>query len=164
VASIDPSARRLRFSAACGHPPGAFGVKKYVVWNVREGMNEPGQWYLDRAAGKVVYWPMPGEDMRTARAVAPTLQTIVRIAGRKDRPVYRVTLRGLRFEATNTPLIAGGFGAGNFPGAIEMFHAEACRLRELEIANVAGQGIKAGELTDCAIEGCHMHDLGACGI
>lgn len=164
VASIDPSARRLRFSAPCGHPPGAFGVKKYVVWNVREGMTEPGQWHLDRAAGKVVYWPLPGEDMGKTRTVAPTLQTIIRLAGQKDKPVRRVTLRSLRFEATNTPLVAGGFGAGNFPGAVEMFHAEDCRLTGLEIANVAGQGVKASELADCSIEGCHVHDVGACGI
>ena len=39
----------LTFANPAGHPPGAFGIKKYVIWNIREGMSEPGQWFLDRA-------------------------------------------------------------------------------------------------------------------
>jgi acyl-CoA synthetase (AMP-forming)/AMP-acid ligase II len=33
-------------------------------------MTEPGQWYLDRTAGKVVYWPVPGEEMSEAEVLA----------------------------------------------------------------------------------------------
>lgn len=70
IAHNDVKGHVLTFSNPCGHPPGAFGVKKYVVWNVRDGMTRPGQWYLDRTAGKVVTWPLPGEDMRSAEAIA----------------------------------------------------------------------------------------------
>ena len=79
--SLDDSAQIVRFSNPSGHPPGAFGnwmekAKTYVVWNIREGMNEPGQWYLDRTNGKVVYWPLPGEDMTKAEVIAPTTETL----------------------------------------------------------------------------------------
>ena len=43
----------LTFAPALKSPAGAFGVKKYVVFNTREGMTKPGQWYLDRTAGRV---------------------------------------------------------------------------------------------------------------
>lgn len=154
----------LTFSTPCGHPPGAFGVKKYVVWNVREGMNRPGQWYLDRAAGKIVYWPPPGQDPRAAKMLAPTVESLFRIRGRPERPVRDVTLRALTLSVTNTPLVSGGFGAGKFPGAVELSHAENCRLARLEIKNVAGQGLKAWNVQSCAIEDCHIHDTGACGL
>ena len=77
----------LTFSKPCGHPPGAFGVQKYVVWNVREGH--------DRARAMV-----PGPDGRQSRllaaagrgdanglhVVAPTVPSILRSA---DRPTSR---------------------------------------------------------------------------
>ncbi len=164
VSEIDALNQTLKFSTPCGHPPGAFGVQTYVVWNVREGLTEPGQWYLDRSAGQVVYWPLPGEDLDTARVLAPTVPSILRIQGRADQPVRDVTIRGLVLSVTNTPLVAGGFGAGNFPGAVELTHVDNCRLADLEIRNVAGQGIKAWNLQSTTLEDCHIHDTGACGL
>jgi hypothetical protein len=61
VKAIDPKTHTLTLASPCGHPPGAFGVQDYVVWNLREGMSQPGQWYLDRTANKVVYRPLPGD-------------------------------------------------------------------------------------------------------
>ncbi len=164
IAKNDQGNQVLTFSNPAGHPPGAFGVKKFVVWNVREGMTEPGQWYLDRTAGKVVYWPMPDEDMTTARVIAPRIDSILRIRGQADRPVRDVTIGGLVLSVTNTPLISGGFGAGAFPGAVELFNAENCRLAGLEVRNVAGQGVKAWNLTGCEIEDCRVHHTGASGL
>ncbi|NLH15917.1 MAG: right-handed parallel beta-helix repeat-containing protein [Phycisphaerae bacterium] len=158
VASIDRATSMITFSSEMGHPAGAFGVNEYVVWNVREGMNEPGQWYLDRAAGKVVYWPLAGEDMSKATVYAPTVETIVKVNGAKD-----VTIRGLAFSVTNTPLKAGGFGAGNFDGAVQVNKAGGCKLVGLEVFNVAGQGIKVSG-GGTTIDVCHIHDIGACGI
>lgn len=127
-------------------------------------MTQPGQWYLDRAAGKVVYWPLPGEDMNTVETVAPTIESILRIRGQGGKPVCNVTIRGLTVAVTNTPLVAGGFGAGKFGGAVELTGGEDCRLEDLEVKDVAGQGIRAWNLKSCVIEGCHVHHTGACGL
>ena len=86
LAKVDAESHTLTFRNPAGHPAGAFGVKKYVVWNVRQGMTRPGQWYLDRTAGKVVYWPLPGEDMSKATVFAPALESIIRITGSRDKP------------------------------------------------------------------------------
>ncbi|MFP4057290.1 MAG: right-handed parallel beta-helix repeat-containing protein [Candidatus Brocadiia bacterium] len=162
--SIDPESHTLTFSNPAGHPPGAFGVHKYVVWNVREGMTEPGQWYLDRSAGKVVYWPLPGEEMATADVVAPTIESILRVQGTKAKPVRGVTVRGLSLSVTNTPLQAGGFGAGKFEGALHLLHSRDCRLEGLTVVNVGGQGIKGWANGDLRVARCHVHHTGACGI
>jgi len=164
VASMDDDTHTLTLSNPCGHPPGAFGVSNYTLWNVREGMTQPGQWYLDRTRAKVVYWPMPGEDMATARVIAPTTQRIIRIHGPDGTPVREVTLRGLAISVTNTPLVAGGFGAGRFEGAVQLHGAHNCVLRDLEVFNVGGQGMKVYLCPGLTIEGCHVHHTGACGI
>lgn len=163
LVEMDVEARTLKFSSPTGHPAGAFGVKKYVVWNVREGMTRPGQWYLDRTAGKVVYWPLPGEDMSGAVVYAPRLESIIHIEGRKDKPAHNILIRGIRLSVTTTPLRAGGFGAGRFDGAIQIDDAMDCVLEDLEIFNVGGQGIKASG-KGLRIERCHVHHTGACGV
>jgi hypothetical protein len=163
VSAMDTESRTLTFANPAGHPPGAFGVKKYVVWNVREGMTEPGQWYLDRTDGKLVYWPLPGEDMNKALVLAPTIESIIRIQGTGDKPAGNITIRGLTLSVTTTPLRAGGFGAGKFDGAVSVVSAENCRLLDLEIVNVGGQGIKVSG-KGLRIENCHVHHTGACGI
>ncbi|MDB6016315.1 MAG: hypothetical protein JWR19_804 [Pedosphaera sp.] len=145
-------------------PPGAFGVSKYVVFNTREGMTKPGQWYLDRVAGRVVYWPLPGEDMTQAKVVAPVLERIISIAGTSNAPVERITVRGLALQATTTPLKPGGFAAEAFDGALGLEQARRCVLENLEIANVAGQGILGKALADCEIRDCRIHDTGGCAI
>jgi len=163
VSAIDTSAHTLTFSSPAGHPPGAFGVKKYVIWNIHEGLTRPGQWCLDRTNGRVVYWPLPGEDMRNAEVVAPTVESIIALRGTKANPVKDVTIQGLTLSVTTTPLKAGGFGAGRFDGAISATSTENCRFVDLEIVNAGGQGIKASGV-DLQIANCHVHHVGACGI
>jgi hypothetical protein len=160
---MDAVSNTLTFTTPSGHPAGAFGVKKYVVHNVREGMTKPGQWYLNRSAGKVVYWPLPGENMSKTEVIAPTIESIIRIEGTKDKPVNNITIKGLMLAVTTTPLMAGGFGAGKFDGAVNIRSAQNCRLIDLEIVNVGGQGIKASG-KNIRVEHCNVHHTGACGV
>ena len=163
ISTMDTASHSLTFANPSGHPPGAFGVKKYVVRNVRQGLTKPGQWYLDRSAGKVVYWSLPGEDMTRAEVFAPTIESIIRIEGARDKPARDITIRGITLSVTTTPLEAGGFGAGKFDGAVTITSAQNCWLLELEILNVGGQGIKASG-DNLRIERCDVHHTGACGI
>ncbi|MBI5395436.1 MAG: right-handed parallel beta-helix repeat-containing protein, partial [Verrucomicrobia bacterium] len=164
VARNDTERHALAFSTPAKSPPGAFGVKKYAIFNTREGMTRPGQWYLDRAAGRVVYWPSAGEDMTKAKVVAPRLERVIRIAGNAKQSVEKITLRGLSIQATTTPLKSGGFGAYAFEGALSVERARQCALEKLEVCNVGGQGIVARQVTDCRISDSHIHHTGACGI
>ncbi len=163
VSANDADSRTLTLSSPLGHPPGAFGVKKFVVWNVREGMTQSGQWYLDRTAGKVVYWPLPGEDIGRAAVIAPVVESIILLRGTKEEPVKDVTIRGLTLSATTTPLKAGGFGAGRFSGALDAAFAEDCTFADLEVVNASGQAIKVSG-SNLRIQKCHTHHVGACGI
>ena len=159
VASNDTARQTLVFSPPAKSPPGAFGVKKYAIFNTREGMTRPGQWYLDRAAGRIVYWPLPGEDMAKAKVVAPVLETILRVAN-----TSMVCFEGLVLQATTTPMGSGGFGAYAFRGALEMDHVAQCDVAGIEICNVGGQGIVVRRANHLAICDCRIHDTGACGM
>jgi hypothetical protein len=164
TAANDPDRHTLTFSRAAKSPAGAFGVKKYVVFNTREGMTKPGQWYLDRTLGRVVYWPLPGEDMTKAEVVAPVLERIIGVMGNSQAPTRKITLRGLSLQATTTPLVPGGFGAGAYDGALRVEWARECVFEKLEIANVGGQAMQSRNLVECRIRDNHIHHTGACGI
>jgi hypothetical protein len=163
VKQNDSERHTLVFATPAGSPPGAFGVKKYVIFNTREGMTRPGQWYLDRTGGRIVYWPLTGQDMSKTRVVAPRLERLIHVAGSKNKPVENITLRGLVLQATTTPLKPSGFGAGQLPPALGLNEARRCTLEALEICNVGGQGIDCRG-NDCRILDCQVHHTGACGI
>lgn len=164
LAAHDPATRTLTFSNPSAHPPGAFGVQSYVVWNIREGMTRPGQWYLDRDQGRVVYWPLPGEDMGKALVVAPTVESILEVTGKRDNPVRDFTLKDLTLSTTNTPCKAGGFGASAYRGAVQINGGQNLQILNLEITNTAGNAIREYSTKDLLIQGCHLHDLGAGGL
>ena len=122
--AIDAEKQILTFSSPSGHPPGAFGVKKYVIWNIREGMTEPGQWYLDRTRGKVVYWPLPGEDMATAKVVA-----LLRARGALAYTAVVVAL------VAGAPAVAAGAEAPETRPVAELFVRPSERMdRETDLA------------------------------
>lgn len=165
LAAHDPEAGRLRFSNPAGHPPGAFGVREFVVWNTPEGMTRPGQWYHDRVGNRLVYWPLPGEDPNQVEIVAPTRTTILRIEGSRDEPAKSITVRGLTLAATTVPLVAGGFAAARFDGAVSLRQVDACRIEGLTVQGVAGHGMNSrGGVRDVTVEACEVTDCGAGGI
>lgn len=169
VQTLDPATRTVTFSTPAGHPPGAFGgwnpqARTYVVWNVREGLTSPGQWCLDRRAGRLVYWPLPGETPETLDAVAPATASIIRIAGEADRPVRGLVLCGLTLAATTTPLVAGGFAASAFAGALAATHTAACRFEGLTVAGVGGHGVRLQHDAGSEVVGCEVRNCGAGGV
>jgi len=164
VAKNDVERECLIFSSAPIWPPGALGIKKYVIWNTREGMTQPGQWYLDRSGGRVVYWPLPDEDMAAIKVVAPTMERVIRIAGDSRQKAERITIRGLVLQCATPPLKPASFGAGGLEGALSIANAKECVIEAVEIANVGGLGIAARELGDCRIADCEVHHTGACGV
>ena len=165
LATHDAATRTLTFSSAAGHPPGAFGVKKYVLWNIREGLTAPGQWFHDRTRGRIVYWPLPGQEMVATPVVAATRENIIRLRGSKQEALKDVTLRGLRLSATTVPLRAAGFAANAFAGAVSLENAISCTLERLTVARVAGHGVAAnGNCRNIRVLGCEVTECGAGGV
>ncbi|MDP6358430.1 MAG: right-handed parallel beta-helix repeat-containing protein [Planctomycetota bacterium] len=164
VEAVDERSRTITFSSPAHHPPGAWGREDYIIWNVREGMHEPGQWYLDRSEGKVVYWPLPGEDLDRSSVIAPTTERVIALAGTEDRPVRDVRLAGLELSITTTPLASGGWAAGRYAGAIDAAFAHDCQLDELTVASVGGQAIRLQDCDRARVAGCETRCTGAGGI
>ncbi len=160
----DPISRTLRLDPPCTYPPGAFGIKEYYLLNLREGMTKPGQWYLDRERGRVVYWPLEGEEPNCCTIEVPVIESILRIEGRKESPVTNITLRGLSVDLCGVRLAASGWGAAPFDGAVMLRYADQCRLENLTVRRAGGQGIKIFNADNTTVEDCDVAHTGANGI
>jgi hypothetical protein len=151
-------------SSPATYPPGAFGKKEYIIFNTIEGMTKPGQWYLDKTNGRLVYWPKEDEDMSQVKIIAPVMERIIAVTGEQGKDVRNITIRNLVLQATTTPLRAAGFGGRLFDGAIDMNYTSGCIVENVTVANVGGIGIRAMWADNCTIAHCHIFNTGACGL
>ncbi len=156
--------------------------KACYLENALELLDQPGEWYLDRASGVLSYWPRSGEDLLHDEVVAPLVQkAALAIAGTAEQPVVNLHFRGISVEYIDLPLPPWGYnglfscnvatGSKEQPGhrfieaAVEMENAQSCSFTDGAIAHVGGMGLCARDGTgDIRIEGSELYDLGGGGI
>ena len=152
--------------------------------NALEMLDQPGEWYLDRATGILHYWPRAGEDMTRAEVVAPLVQNnLLAVVGTRERPVRNLHFSGLHVQHVDWPLPSYGFfadfgcleltsAAGKPPfhmqmmeAAVSFRHARGCNFSDGGIEHVGGVGLAAlGGCTGIVIEGNDIYDIGGNGI
>ncbi len=178
VAEIDEERRIVTFAGRTGPDPRLFdwAGNRYYVDHVFEGLDSPGEWYLDRPTGTVYYMPMPGEQPETIEAVAPAIEHLVEFYGSEGaegeapQTVHHVTLRGLTFEHASWPMPETGWRERQAQttmetAAIHGRFAEDCVLEDCEVRHVGAHGIwfERG-CRNNRIERCHVWDVGAGGV
>ena len=142
---------------------------RYFVENIFEALDTPGQWYLDRPAGRLYYLPLPNETPATTVVVAPRLTELVRLQGDGTRRVNHLRFENLAFahQHWELPPTCSGYiqAAFGVPGAIVLEGAEACVFYGCTIAHVNGYGLEvlAGS-TRNVMAACIIHDAGAGGF
>lgn len=174
VAAVDQAARTVRFQGKTANSEFYSAIpagNRYIVENVREALSEPGEWYLDRPAGRLTYQPAAGEDPRRTEVVAPRLEHLLAfrgdVAGR--RWVSHVVLRGLTFAHTNWTTPPGGHAfpqaEADLGAAVRAVGARHCRLEGCTITHTGGWALDLGEgCKRVVVDGCTLTDLGAGGI
>lgn len=85
----------------------------HTILNAFELLKAPGQFYFDKSAGTLYYYPKQGEDMATAEVEAPIAERLIDIAGTAtNQRVRNLTFRGLTFQDTDYNLLAVGMSHG----------------------------------------------------
>jgi hypothetical protein len=173
IKSVDPQAGVVNFF---GTSPSKsyWGIFKkgnrYLVENVKEALGSPGQWYLDRARGELIYLPQPGETPDNSVVIAPRLEQLLVIAGDPAAaPVRQVRLEGLTFAHAAWPIPRQGQAMPqaeiNLDGAISATFAEGIVLKGCAVRHVGAYAMAWGN--GChhnLVESCEMIDLGAGGV
>ncbi|MEN6371168.1 MAG: right-handed parallel beta-helix repeat-containing protein [Armatimonadota bacterium] len=143
---------------------------RYFVENVFEAMDTPGEWYLDRATGRLYYLPLPEESLENTVVVAPRLEKLLLLQGDESgRRVNHLRFENLTFahQHWELPKSCTGYiqAAYGVPGAIILEGAEACVLYGCTVSHINGYGIEvlAGS-TDSVLAACVVSDAGGGGI
>jgi hypothetical protein len=115
---------------------------RYIVENVFEGLDVPGEWYLDRRTGQLLYYPMPGEDVTKAEVIAPFAPAFLRLEGSlaERRCVEHLHFRNLSLRYTSFNLPPGNSngsqGSTSIPAAISLRASRSCSFEQCHLSNL----------------------------
>jgi len=143
-------------------------ILKYgqIVHNAFELLDQPGEFYFDRAGQTVYYIPRPGEDMATASVVVPVTETLLQFAGQPiTRRVRNLAFEGITFAYTDYNLleIDGSHGKAtvqtacvNTAFANSNWHFDAYRAYDVLPGAIVANGVENLSFTRNTIEhtGC----------
>ncbi len=128
-------------------PYHGYGYRKgqwFYGFNLLSEIDQPGEWYVDRARGTLYFWPpSPVEQSKALVSVIPTLLTM------KD--VSHVTWRGFTLEGARGTAITISGGTEN-------------RIVGCTIRNVGGWAVRISGGTGHGVIGCDMYQMGGGGI
>lgn len=146
----------------------------FYFTNALELVDEPGEWYHDVKQNKIYYLPRQGEDMRTAEAIVPILETLVEITGTLERPVKHIQFKGITFNHTTWTRPSE---KGHVPLQAGMYLLDGYKLRPPGVPGNFNRGIEnqgwigrppAAVMVQNAqstlFEECSFEHLGSCGI
>jgi len=144
---------------------------RYAVFNVREALSQPGQWYLDRKRNTLTYIPKPGEVPEKSQVIVPRLEQIVVMRGdvQAKRWVEQIAFRGLSFAHTSWQLPEGGQSFAQaeigLDTAIVAIGVRNVTFEDCEVRHTGGYAIGFGiGSRDNRVERCRLSDLGGGGI
>lgn len=153
--------------------------KPCFVENTRAFVDVPGEWYLDRRTGGLLYQAAPGEDPNETSFIAPRLELLLRAEGTDAAPVRNLHFEGLTFSHAEWALPEFGYvgiQAGHYgtsmearsyalPGAVKFSRAENCGVTRCRVTHTGASGIVLGAgCRDNTISQCVLEDIGGTGI
>jgi hypothetical protein len=193
IESVDPKTRTVVLAPPyiIDHPLRRFKARTYGWFeNAAEFVDQPGEWYLDRAAGVVTYWPRPG-DAKTEVIASRLERRLIDVRGTKDAPVRNLHFRGLTFAHVDWPLPPHGHHGAQatiylradydydkrprpknmqadlpqIEGAVRFEYAEGCSVRDGRLTGLGGGGIALRRgCRGCVVEGNEIDTIGANGV
>lgn len=147
VKALDRETRQITLAqpAVYGLRQGNPSPRRYRALNLLEELDQPGEYYVDRSAGRLYFWPPA--PLAGARIVLSTLQAP--LVSLQD--ASHITLRGLILEASLGDGLAVTAGRGNL-------------LADCSVRNTRQVGIRVSGGASHRVEGCDIHDIGTGGL
>jgi len=142
-----------------------YGINNpYYAENVKEEFGKPGEWYLDRGRGVLMYTPAPGETLEDTEVVAPVLEQILILKGARN-----LVFKNLSFMHMAWHIPPSGFAdfqsMFKLPANIVCEGCENITFERCTIAHFGAYGLGIG--LGCryiTVRGCTFYDGGGGAI
>lgn len=141
------------------------------VENIFEELDTTNEWFYDRSAKTLYYFPPSGLDIKAARFETPQLAHLLEFTGSETKPVKNISIEGLMLTQTlrtfmdnREPLLRSDWtiyrgGAVLFNGAVN------CSLKNCALYNLGGNGVFFSNYNrHCEVSGCVISEIGASAI
>ncbi|MCU6792583.1 right-handed parallel beta-helix repeat-containing protein [Paenibacillus sp. WQ 127069] len=165
ITAIDANSRTISISNGDGTVIGP--EARYYVEGIYQLLDQPGEFYLDRDAGMLYYWPMNG-DPDDQTIVAPKVQTLISLAGSSaNDKVQNIAFEGLTFEGTDfTKQINAWYqNPETRKGMMNMSNTENIVIRNSHLKNAGLFGIYMHNYNQYnRVVGCWIEQMGISGI
>jgi hypothetical protein len=146
--------------------------EKYrYVENVFEELDTVNEWYYDKKAKILYYFPPAGLDLKTAKFETPQIAHLFEFRGTEEKPVKNITISGFTLTETvrafmqnKEPLLRSDWtiyrgGAVLYEGAVR------CRLQNCVLHDLGNNAVFFSKFNrGCEISGCQISEIGASGI
>ncbi|SHM73533.1 right-handed parallel beta-helix repeat-containing protein [Mucilaginibacter sp. OK098] len=145
--------------------------KHRFVENVFEELDTANEWYYDKNAKTLYYFPPAGLDPKAATFETPQLASLFEFRGTETKPVRNITVSGLiitqtarTFMQNKEPLLRSDWtiyrgGAVTYEGAVN------CKLVNCTLDNVGGNAVFFSKYNrNCAVSECQISDAGASAV
>ena len=174
IKSIDTANNIVYLTGPTKEVAGVHGFLKnhrYVVENVKDLLNQPGQWFLDTSVSPYVltYIANTGEFPPTDTIVVPQSPQVMTATS-----LQYVTFQGLQFEHDNFTIPSGGYASAQqepaLTGALSCYNCQYVTFNSDIITMTGGSGIeftspdKSSTTTHNTFENGALYDIGGMGI
>lgn len=142
----------------------------FIFENVRTALDVPGEWYLAHD-GMLTYKPRPGEEIASARIVAPVAASFIVLKGdsASGKWVSHISFKGLSFHHAQWITPPDGVepmqAAAKIEAAVMADGAQNIAFENCEFAHLGTYTIwfRRG-CHDCSVRHCLIQDFGAGGV
>jgi hypothetical protein len=138
------------------------------VEGVFEELDAPGEWFHDREAHMLYFFPPEGVDLPSAKTevVVPVLESVVRFEGARHVTLSGVTIAhtARTFMKTREPLVRSDWRIYR-GGAVFFENAEACAVTGCDFEAPGGNAVFVSNRNrDVKITACLIREAGASGV
>ena len=142
------------------------------VENIREELDSPGEWFLDRKGRTLYYYPYPYEELESASVEVVTTPHILELRGESSENCLKnVRLENLCFSRTlrtfmhpYDSLMRSDWGIYR-GAALFLENTEDCHVTSCEFFDLGGNAIFLSRYNfDTSVSSNHIHHIGASGI
>ena len=143
---------------------------RYVLENYEAALDTCGEWYLDRS-GYLYYIPKPGETIGDIEVTAPVADKFIIFQGdeKSGKKLRNIRFEGISFQVAGYKMPVDGNEPAQAAHPVEAVimadFAENIHFINCEITKTGTNAFWFRDAcTDCRVEQCYLHDLGAGGV
>lgn len=144
IESIEPEEPIIKLAKPYHNYGGYRDGMWFFGFNMLCELDMPGEWYIDREAGVLYFWPpVPLEGAQIEASVSDGLFKLTNTA--------HITLRGLNLEAARGT-------------AVRIKDSENCQVVACSIRNMTNYGVTIVDGKNCSVIGCDITATGGGGV